>query len=336
MRHRHSRSRRPPGALARLLAPWLLLGLLTMAPAGARAAAVRLSMEAFDGRAVVEARGVAEGDAEAAAQAALEEIVEVEGLAASLPTATGEAVPVDQRLASLLGRLQSFCTWSEGANGPLGGRLYELWDAAEATGRPPAAGERSDAARSASCAGLAVDTDAATVTLRTGARLDLRHFAAGWAADRAVTRLQERGVDNGFVQVGPVQRGFGPGPEGRGWPVTLPVFAGFGTSLGVLDLRDAALAISGLRSEVHADLRTGRARDGVVAVLAVSELGVDAQGLASTLYLLDTRTGTYRAGQLEPRPSVRWLLGSGEGLPLLVDFNWTALTQRSASRSAGK
>lgn len=313
-------ARRSFGRHRALLA--LLVGTVWLVAApSVRAEAVRLTMPAFGSRAVVEVRGPGEEEAEEAARAALEEIAEIETLAAAPPGARdGTPVPVDPRWLEVLPRALDFCRWSDGANGPLGGRLYTLADAGDTT---PAG--RAAVIAAGRCNGLVVDAQAAVVTLAPGARLDLRHFAAGWAADRAVAVLRERGVTDGFVRVGPVQRGFGPGPDGRGWPVRLPVFPGHDTSLGDLTLRDAGLAIAGLAGERYVDQRTGLEREGVVAVLAISELGLDAQGLASSLYLLDTRQGMYRAGQLDPKPSVLWLLGSGEGLPLLVDFNWTAV-----------
>ena len=68
--------------------------------------------------------------------------------------------------------------------------------------------------------------------------------------------------------------------------------------------------------------RTGRPAEGVVAVIAVSELGLDARGLATTMFVTGHLKGQFLLGQIRPHPSVRWLLGTGEGRPLITDFNW--------------
>lgn len=324
-----------------LTAALSLLVTLTAAAAPDAPAAepVRLSTRALDQKVHVEVRDLLEADAEAAARAAVEEILAIEEQVApgalGARAGTGRAVAVDASLLSLLERAQSFCLWSDGALGPLGGRLYELW---EKPGPVPGPEALAAALPTTFCRNLRLDREAGQATSIAGGRLDLRHFALGWAADRAAQALREQGVANGYVEIGPVRLGFGTGPSGRGWRVLLPVFSGLEEPLGEIWLQDQALAIAGFRDRPleaggrehlpYLDLRTGQPQDGVIAVLAVTELAVDAQALAASLYLLGVREGQYRAGQLRPAPAVRWLLGSGEGPPLINDFNWSRLRTR--------
>ncbi|MEO1365949.1 MAG: hypothetical protein AAFX50_02145, partial [Acidobacteriota bacterium] len=72
-----------------------------------------------------------------------------------------------------------------------------------------------------------------------------------------------------------------------------------------------------LRRQVHA----------VVAVTAVSELGVDAEALASTLFVVGYNQGQLLLGQLSPRPSVLWLLGQNSGTPLESRYRWSSLSR---------
>ena len=74
--------------------------------------------------------------------------------------------------------------------------------------------------------------------------------------------------------------------------------------------------------------RTGEPVQGVLAAVAVTELAVDAQGMATTMLILGPREGELRMGTLRPRPSLLWFLGSGEGPPLLVNYRWTEFTRR--------
>ena len=152
--------------------------------------------------------------------------------------------------------------------------------------------------------------------------------------------LADAGAGNAFVRIGGVQRGMGPGPHGDGWPVEMPRVPGLDSplepvrlldeALAVADHRDGPLTAGGETYPPYLDLRKGRPMDGVMAVLAASELAVEAQGLAAVMFVTGSRDGQLRLGSLDPRPSVLWLLGSGEGRPLLVEYRWSEL--RSARR----
>lgn len=342
------------------VAAGLALIALAVAPAsgfpaaddGGAAADLRRTVPAFGGLAAVEVRGLAPVAAAAAVAAAMEEIREIERLSAAggrsdgdgggsrsgvAALVAGEAVRVDPRLARLLERARTFCLWSKGAHGPLGGRLYGLWGVGEASdrdGRPtPAA--LAAAVESARCDRLGVDLAGSTVTLPEGSAIDLTGFAAGFAADRAADALRAAGAGNGVIEVGTVVRAFGPGPEGVGWPVELPELPGAEGPFGRLLLRDQSVAVAaaGARPIVVAgdrysgllDQRTGRPVDGIIATAAVSELAVDAEALATAAFVLGSREATFLLGQLRPTPSILWLLGTGGGRPLLTSYHWSRL-----------
>jgi thiamine biosynthesis lipoprotein ApbE len=146
--------------------------------------------------------------------------------------------------------------------------------------------------------------------------------------DRAVEVLREQGVANGLVRIGSTWRGFGEGPGGRGWPVTLPAVPGLGSPLGRVFLRDSSLSVV-LRTELpYLNQRTGRPVQGVVATVVSTGLAVDAQALAAVLMITGPREGQLRLGSLQPRPSVIWFLGTGEGHPLQVEYRWSQVPKR--------
>lgn len=341
----------PPVLAACLSLPLVLTGESPTAEPVAAVHPVRLAADAFGGETRVEVRDLPEAEAEKAARAALEEVLRIEtllvpratepepGSLAHLNARAGQGPqPIELPLLRLLARAVEFCTWSERANGPLGGRLFELWGLRGPVETRPDPRQLLDATASAGCSRLRLDPLAGTATLAAGSRLDLWPFATGWAVDRAVAVLVEHGAGNGFAEVASTRRGFGPGPEGRGWRVTLPVFPGYRRPLGEVRLRDRALSIAHYedrRVEIagdpvipYLDQGTGHPSEGVVAVIAVTELAVDARGLASTMFITGNVEGHFLLGQIRPAPSVRWLLGSGEGRPLITDFNWMALRQR--------
>ena len=320
-----------------------LLLLLAADPTPSPAARpVRLSMALGESRLVAEVRDLPAAAAEAALRQSLETAEEVARIAQSeaasasgvsaVNGAAGQgARPVNPRLLRLLRRAQDFCVFTEGAHGPLGARLYELWGLRQPRpGLPP--GPELEAAReSARCDRLALDPAAGTANLAAGSGIDLWLYSSGFAVDEAVAVLRGAGAANGFVELGGVRRGFGAGPGGKGWPVVLPAF-GDAAGSQTVHLRDQALALvtdhdrrlraGGEEHPPYLDQRTGRPVNGVVAVAAIAEQAVDAEGLAGAMFVLGHRIGHFKLGSLRPPPSVMWVLGAGDGAPLFAGFRW--------------
>jgi thiamine biosynthesis lipoprotein len=301
---------------------------------------VRIAATAFGQTVEIEVRDLSREAARTAIQSTLDEIAEVERLTrldALNATAGRGPQTVDARLMPLLVRAQEFCFWSEGAHGPLGRDLYEAWGlhGASPAGTPPGPPDpdRLERAKAAArCEALRLNPSKGTAELAEGARLDLGGFAEGHAVDRAVEVLREKGVANGFVQIGAVQRAFGAGVDGRGWKVLLPQFPGMNRAAGLFRLRDRAAAILSIEDGPlkiadqallpYLHQRTGLPAQGVAGVAAVTDLAVDAQALAIAMALTGPREGQLRLGSLRPNPSVLWFLGSGSGAPLQVDHRW--------------
>ncbi|HYG65257.1 MAG TPA: FAD:protein FMN transferase [Thermoanaerobaculia bacterium] len=313
---------------------------------------VRLATPAFGGTVDIEVRDLPGDAARGAIEAAFAEVAEVErllSLSASVPGMPGGVAAlnaaagrgpqgVDPRLFSLLTKAADFCTWSEGAHGPLGRDLYTLWGARTPVEAPPDIERLGDAVGLAGCNRLALDPKAGTAALAEGAAVEPRGFAEGFAVDRAVEVLRQRGVKNGFVQIGAIRRGFGAGPQDKGWPVMLPPFPDLGEPMGRVYLRDQALVVATASDSPlrvgsgtvfpYISHRSGQPAQGVVAVLAATDLALDAQALTAALAILGPREGRLRLGGLRPQPSALWLLGSGEGAPLLVGHRWSEVPKR--------
>lgn len=320
--------------------PLLLALLLGAPPAPATPSPPHLKSQAFGLPVEIEVRDLSVAAAREAVQQAFVEVTEMERLTASglaaLNAGAGKGPrAVDPRLLSLLSRAESFCEWSEGAHGPLGRDLYAAWGLRSPVTEPPDAERVGQAAGRTACSRLSLDPQRGTATLAEGSALDLVGFAEGAALDRAVEILRQRQAVNGFIRIGPVQRGFGPGPAGKGWPAELPRFPGQEEPVGVVYLRDQSLAVASQTdhplqggSASYVNQRTGQPATGAMAAAVVAELALDAQGLATTLLITGPREGQLRMGTLDPRPSVRWFLGGGEGEPILVDYRWAELNRR--------
>ena len=329
--------------------PFLLALLIGAANSPAPASApLRQEFQAFGKPAEIEIRDLPPETARQVIQKALAEIADVErltsadradgGIAALNAAAGSGPQPVDPRLLTALSRANDFCFWSEGAHGPLGRDLYSIWGLRTPVEKPPAAERVEKAVGLAACGGLALDAQKGTATLAAGGGLDLWGFAEGLAVDRAVEILRQGSAGNGFVRVGAVQRGFGPGPGGKGWPVLLPRISGTEESAGQVYLRDRSLAVAAQsdhplqNSETtgfpYINQRTGQPARGVLAAAAITDAALDAEGLAAALLIAGPREGQLRMGSLRPRPSVLWLLGSGTGAPLQVGYRWSEVNRR--------
>lgn len=321
----------------------LLLALLVGAqapPVATPAAPIRQSVQAFGKPVEIEVRGLPPEDARGALQKAFAEIAEIErltsgDLAALNATAGKGPRTIDPRLLAVLTRAGGFCVWSEGAHGPLGRDLYGLWGLRAPVEDTPSAEQIQQAMGLAACDRLTLGSPPGSATLAAGSGLDLYGFAEGAAVDRAVEVLRQQKVDNGFVRIGPVERGFGPGPQGKGWPVAMPRLPGQEEHADQIYLRDRALAAASQAdhplpggSWSYLNQRTGQPTPGVLATVAVAELAMDAQGLAIAMLVMGPREGQLRIGTLRPRPALLWYLGTGAGDPLVVDYRWSDVVRK--------
>jgi thiamine biosynthesis lipoprotein len=321
----------------------LLLGAALPAP---EAPPLHQADKAFGRPAEITVRDLPPEAAREAMSRAFQQIAETERLTgagsggglAALNAAAGKGPQKpDPRLLAMLGRANDFCFWSEGASGPLGRDLYALWGLRAAVGEPPTPEQAEKATALTACTRLTVKPEQGTAELEAGSGLDLWGFAEGLAVDAAVEALRQNGVANGLVRIGSVQRGFGGGPAGKGWPVELPKLPGLDGPADHLYLRDRALAVASAADHPlspqsgavpYLSQRTGRPPEGILAAVAVTDLAADAQGLATSLFILGPREGQVRMGSVRPRPSVLWFLGTGAGAPVQVGYRWSEVSRR--------
>jgi thiamine biosynthesis lipoprotein ApbE len=335
------RSRRTP---FRLRASAFVAGL-ALAVAGEAAESVRRTATAFDEPVEVELAGLGLVEARAAADAAVAAIAAAERRVRELETRltasaaeAGAPAGLDAETLELMVRADAFCRWSDGVVSALGGRLLRVWGVRFPAPGKPTPEVRARAAESARCDRLSLDRKAATARVAAGTEADLLPFELGWALDRGAAALAERGVENFRLRLGPVLRGAGAGPRGRGWKVEFPALPGATRPLDAFFLRDRSAAIltaqerplwfGGDPAPRWVDLARGEPAEGRVAVAVVTELAVDAQALAWAMFARGPRDGQFALGALRPEPSVLWALGRGEGEPLLVDSRWSAVPKR--------
>lgn len=330
----------------------ILLLVLCTTPLSAQP--IRMSIEAFGVDVQIEVRDLPEAQAKEAIEAALVEIHDLDKLMAStssVPHSVGalnhaagrESIHLDQRVAAALLRSLQYCGWSNGAYGPLGGALYDLWSGGE--GLLPDALQLREALLGAQCSQLRLTTlekgaSMVSAALGEGTRVDLRGAARGFAVDRALGILMEHGVSNAWIEIAPVYRALGPGPEGNGWYFALPPAPGDKEPLEEVWLRDQALALvekenaGSTKTPAVIDQRTGVPSVGVITVVTVAAQALDAEILSHTLFVTGLSEGQRHLGSLQPRPSVLWLLGDrvGSTRPLESVYRWSEVARVKRAR----
>ncbi len=152
-------------------------------------------------------------------------------------------VLVDPELAQILDASVGYSRLTRGSFDVTVRPLVALWTRAGETGAPPSAGELERARALVGAHQIRVEASGVSLA-REGASVDLGGIAKGWALDRMLPILRERGVANALLDFGQSSLwALGAPPGAAGW--RLLVRGPGDGALGVLTLSDQALSVSG-------------------------------------------------------------------------------------------
>ena len=152
-------------------------------------------------------------------------------------------VAVDPELARILEAAVAYSRLTQGSFDVTVGPLVALWTRAGETGEPPSA---EAIARARALVGAdQIRVEGSFVTLaREGVSVDLGGIAKGWALDRMLPLLRQRGIDRALLDFGQSSLwALGAPPGTAGW--RLLARGPDQGALGVLTLSDQALSVSG-------------------------------------------------------------------------------------------
>lgn len=232
----------------------------------------------------------------------------------------GVPVPVSDDLHEVLRRAREISEATDGAFDVTVGPLVQLWRESRRENRLPDPEALRAAREKVGWRKVVLGTDGAdlkTVTLLAdGMRLDFGGIGKGYAADRALSVMQERGVPRTLVAVaGDIAAG-DPPPDRKGWTVALERGGPDGSSEtekmvigneGVSTSGDTEqfVEIGGVRYSHIVDPRTGTGltRSPVVTVVAPDTAACDA--LATAICVLGVERGTQVAKKFNVRMFVQ-------------------------------
>lgn len=207
-------------------------------------------------------------------------------------------VYVEPRLFDLLRRVKEIHARTGGAFDVTAGPLIRAWGFFLKQGRVPAPEDLEAALKHVGMDCVELDERASTVRfLRPGVELHLGAVGKGYAVDRAVEVLAERGVPGALVHGGNSSIGaFGVGPGGQPWGVGLRHPLDAGRRLAVLCLENCSLSTSGAtgdffevegRRYCHVlDPRRGRPAEGLLSVSVIAPTATESDALSTAFFVM--------------------------------------------------
>lgn len=251
-----------------------------------------------------------EGEALSAIEAAFEEIERIESITSryradseiSRLNARGpgeERVDIDRVVARIVGQSMALSEMTDGAFDVTIAPVIDLWPLNEGM-RLPDPDDLRDALSLVDYRKARVATHGRAITLPTDMALDLGGVAKGFAATRAIYVMTRAGVESGLVDVGGDVGLFGRPPDGSAWRVGIkhPREEGL---IAVLSLDGGSVAtsgdyqryvmIDGVRYHHIIDPGTGYPARGVMSATVVTERGLDADALATAVFVMGAERG---------------------------------------------
>jgi thiamine biosynthesis lipoprotein len=208
-------------------------------------------------------------------------------------------VAVSRELFDLIERSIAFSRLSDGAfdiTFASAGHLYDYRQRVR-----PSDAQLAQARASIGYRHLLLEPRAGTVQFaRPGVRIDLGGFAKGYAVDRGVQILRERGIAHGIVSAGGDSRVLGD-RRGRPWTIGVRDPRRPGMLAAVLPLKDVAISTSGdyeryfdedgVRYHHVLDPSTGRSAQGVQSVTILAPDGLTSEGLSKSVFVMGLERG---------------------------------------------
>jgi thiamine biosynthesis lipoprotein len=207
-------------------------------------------------------------------------------------------VAVDAELFDFLATSLRYTRESDGAFDITVGPLMKAWGFFQGDGHVPADADLSAARHLVGASHVILDAGEKTVRFdRPGVELDLGGIAKGYAVDRVVTRLRDRGVTAALVSAGgSTIYGLGAPADHAAWNVQIQDPVDPQRSALTVQLKDRALSIAGtsekffeaggVRYSHIMDPRTGRPVQGILSVAVLAPTGTAGDALDDAFFVM--------------------------------------------------
>ncbi len=209
-------------------------------------------------------------------------------------------VRVSREVAEVVARSLAVARTSSGAFDITVAPLVDLWTLNDEEFTVPEESAISAVLPSVDWSAVQVDTAMRTMTALPGTAIDLDGVAKGYAVDRAVAVLGGLGIETGVVDAGGDVGFVGLPPDADVWRVGIKHPRQDGL-LGVVNLSGGSVATSGdyqryalvdgVRYHHILDPATGYPARGVMSVTVAAELAVEADALATAVFVLGPKEG---------------------------------------------
>jgi thiamine biosynthesis lipoprotein len=287
----------------------LLLCILLAASCAQKGKTFRKSTVIMDTVVTITVVADSSQEAESAIDAAFDEIHRLEQLlsfwtedseiAAIYHNAGVEPVKVSPETLEIMERAKYISEKTGGAFDPTVGPLMRLWDFREQ--KMPAPEEIKERIGLVDYRQLDIDTKNSTALLKVkGMSFDTGGIAKGYAVDRAVEVLKQKGIKSGLVAIAGDIRGFGP----KEWKIGIrnPRAADEKSDvMATIVLKDRAISTSGdyerffIRDGVRyhhiLDPKTGLPARGTWSVSVIAKEAVLTDGLATGVFVMGPEKG---------------------------------------------
>ncbi|MBN8733678.1 MAG: FAD:protein FMN transferase [Acidobacteria bacterium] len=299
----------PKGFVLRL---WLASALLGLAPGwAAEPLRIESSLDAMGTTFTVVAYGESRVQLETAVDLAFEEVRRINELISNyLPRsewsqvnreAANRAVRVSPELFDFLTTCIEYSRQSGGTFDITVGPLVRVWGFYKGTGRLPHRAEiRGALARVGYQKVLLDEANQSVRFTRTGVEIDPGGIGKGYAVDRVMEILRERGIRSALISAGGSSiYGLGAPPGEAGWPVKIRHPRTPKQSVAELVLRDLSMSTSGTSEKFFVaggkiyshvfDPRTGYPAQGVLSVSVTAARTIDSEAWTKPFFIQGRR-----------------------------------------------
>ena len=172
--------------------------------------------------------------------------------------------------------------------------LLNLWKTKVDAGELPTAQEINDTLNLVNYENITIQNDTIAFAVE-GMAVTLGGIAKGYAVDRAVSVLKDRGYENGFVNAGGDGSYFGTKPDGSFWRVGLRNPDNKTNAIVILEISNMSVATSGnyeryfnesARLSHISDPRTGYSSQNLISATVIANSAMEADALATAIFVL--------------------------------------------------